>query len=510
MGVGGNLVSAVKRVAKPGQHLTKAPAPRVLIERFGEELGAVNGRQVVVSSEAQVLAERLRQAGVPTVEVARYLSDYNLNEWDCLITHTPPIYLHSEPDEQHTGYDEAPLLHNWKQEYPDHLSVVCVQSPGNLKVLDARPARAENRTTLPDVAVLRDESTVGTHIRKVDGLRDSLDALVTRDLVPAAKLRDTHLSFRNWSEDELDDTTGSPLELTPFLLGPDDVVLAGSYPRSDAASVWLLPHDVPDLYPWVIEALREWHDLYPHQFPALPEWQGNDDWRTAAETAIAEAKDEHYEQFKAKYEEFLAEQKVFDDQAADAKQSADSYQRALLSEDGRALERAVEQAIRDLGFRVVDMDQVHPEGDRREDLRVYDDSDPDWVAIVEIKGGKGGAKENELHGMGKWATRFAADEGRVPSAQWFVVNHQRFTDPSARPVPFGNKPSVAKTFSEVDGSVIDTRALFDLLRLVEADPTLAPSARALLSSKPPVLARVRVEDLSIEEPETEAPQPDVR
>ena len=467
----------------------------MLIERFGEELGVVDRRQVVVHSEAEVLAERLRRGGVPTVEVARYLGDYNLNEWDCLITRNPPVYLKSERGEQETRYDEAPVLHTWKQECPAHLSVISVLSPGDLKVLDAYPAEAEGQTELPDVAVVRDPSRVGTHIRKVDGLRDSLDALVTRDLVPAVKVRDKHMSFRRWTAEGLETTRAAHLPLTPFLLGPDDVVLAGSYPRNDDASVWLLPEDIPDLYPWVIEALRDWHDLYPGRFPALPDWRESNDWRTATEVAIAAAKDEHFEQFKAAYEAFLREQKAFEDQASDAKEAADLYQRALLSADGPVLERAVEKAIRHLGFRVMDMDHVHPEGDRREDLRVYDDEDPDWVAIVEIKGGKGGAKENELHGIGKWATRFAVDEGREPSAQWFVVNHQRFTDPSARPNPFGNKAAVAETFAQVEGSIIDTRALFDLLRLVEADPSLVPQARALLKAKPPVLVRVHADDL---------------
>lgn len=455
----------------------------------------MDGRQAVVHSEAEVLADRLRGAGVPTVEVARYLGDYNLNEWDCLITRTPPVHLRIERGEQATRYDEAPVMYTWRQEFPARLSVISVLSPGELKVLDAYPREAEKQADLPNVAVVRDPSRAGTAIRKVDGLRDSLDALVARDLVPAVKIRDRHMSFRHWTSEGPETIGEAHLTLTPFLLGPDDVVLAASYPRNGEASVWLLPEDISDLFPWIIEALRDWHDLYPDRFPALPDWRESDEWRTAAEVAIAEAKAEHLESFKVAYEAFQLEQKAFEDQASEAKESANRYQRALLSADGPILERAVEKAIRNLGFRVVDMDQVHTEGDRREDLRVYDDDDPEWVAIVEVKGGKGGAKENELHGMGKWATRYAVDEGREPSAQWFVVNHQRLTDPSVRPTPFGNKSAVAETFAQVDGSIIDTRALFDLLRLTEADPSLQPQARALLKAKPPVLTRVHAGDL---------------
>jgi hypothetical protein len=495
MGARKDVVPAASRVATPGQHLTKAPGPRVLIERFGEGFGVVDGRQVVVRSEAEDLAERLRQGGVPTVEVAPRLGNYNLNEWDCLITRTPPLDMRSEADPHRTPYEETPDWHSWNQEYPPQLSLICVQGSGGLDVLDAYPPESEARPDLPDVVIVRDPDRVGTQLRKINGLRDSLDALVSRELVPVAQARARHMSFRRWIRDEQEDPTPERLPLTPFLLGPDDLVLAGSYQRSDEASAWLLPDDLPDLYPWVIEALRDWHDLYPKRFPTLPDWQGSDEWRTAAESAIASAQDELSAQFKAQYDEFLAQQKVLEAQAEDAANDAAAYQRALLRKDGPELERAVERAIQHLGFRVVDMDSVHPEGDRREDLRVYDDTDPNWVAIVEIKGGKGGAKENELHAMGKWATRFAADEGRVPSAQWFLVNHQRFSDPTSRPVPFGGKPAVAQTFADVGGSIIDTRALFDLVRIVETDPTLASAARALIKEQPPTLTRVRVEDL---------------
>lgn len=498
MGATKGLVAAVKRVVTPGQHLTQEPGPRVLIQRFGETFGVVNGRQTVVHSEADELAERLRQSGVPTVSVAPWLpGEHNLNEWDCLITTDGPARFESRTV-QDSPYDEPYSLYTWKQQYPDHLCILRIVKPSESDMLDFDPPEATEQRMLPTAALVCQADLTGKHLRKAEGLPESLAALVMRDLVPVVKGRTKHLGFM-WgalNDDKKDPDARERLRLTPFLYGPDDVILAGSYQRSESASTWLIPSDVPDIHPWAVEALREWRDLYPDRFPALPDWQEGADWRTAAEVAIDEAKRAHADTFRAAYERFIEEQMVFEEEGAEAKKAADSYQRALLREDGPALERAVEQAIGALGFRVVNMDQVHPDGDRREDLRVYDDGDPDWVAIVEIKGGKGGAKENELHLVGKWATRFAVDEGRAPSAQWFVVNHQRFTDPSGRPVPFGGKPAVAETFAQVDGSIIDTRALFDLLRLVEGNPDLAPQARALLKAKPPILTRVKSGDLS--------------
>lgn len=109
---------------------------------------------------------------------------------------------------------------------------------------------------------------------------------------------------------------------------------------------------------------------------------------------------------------------------------------------------------------------------------------------------KGGAKETELQNFGRWAERFIMEEHRLPSARWFVTNHQRGVDPGARQAPFENKPATTETFAKSNGTVIDTRALFDVLRLVESRPELAQGARRLLKAQHPVLVRVTADDLT--------------
>ncbi|WP_404385916.1 hypothetical protein LL946_06355 [Knoellia locipacati] len=325
---------------------------------------------------------------------------------------------------------------------------------------------------------------------------ETLGSVIGRELLPVARLRQTHLSFRRVTREDSPVRRDEHLPIRPFLLGPDDIVLAGSYQRNDLSSVWLLPNDLPDMYPWVLEALKEWHSLYPDRFPLLPEWHDTPDWQSAAERAIAAQREKATEAFRVRQVEHEQQLAILDDRASVAQREADAYQRALLTQDGEALASAVGSAFAHLGFHVVDMDEHWGEGDRREDLRIFDDADPDWVAIVEVKGAKNGARETEVQNFGRWIERFILDEGRAPSARWFVTNHQRGLDPSTRESPFQNKPVVVETFANSGGTVVDTRALFDLIRLVEEEPALAPSARDLLKAGRPALVRVTADDLA--------------
>lgn len=100
-----------------------------------------------------------------------------------------------------------------------------------------------------------------------------------------------------------------------------------------------------------------------------------------------------------------------------------------------------------------------------------------------------------MQNFGRWAERFILDEQRAPSARWFVTNHQRQQDPDSRQDAFANKPAVVETFAKAGGTIIDTRALFDLVRLVEEEPSRAAAARTLLRSGVTPLTRVAASDV---------------
>lgn len=475
----------------PGQTLTQLPGPRVLIHDPGSQVN-YNGQPRYSPGlfDPHLLEIRL-SATVPTVKVARRLSDYNLNEWDCVVTVKRPVTLEST-DQPSANYDaQSVAVHSWEQAYPDHLSVVCVVTSGGIELVDAAPASGTDELDLPPTAILRDPDTVGRHIRQVDGLPDYLSAVVRAHLIPIARDRSKHLSFRRWTNSEDPDFIYKDrLHLRPFLLGPDDVILAGSYERNAEASVWLLPDDVPDLFPWVSAALSEWHEMYPSRFPARPDWHGASAWKSHGEVVIEADRAAVFERYRITLDALQGEMDALDEQAEAAATAADRFQRALLTADGALLAEAVGCALATLGFHVVDMDEHWHDGDRREDLRVFRDDDPDWVAIVEVKGAKNGARETEVQNFGRWVERFILDEHRAPSARWFVTNHQRQQDPDSRQEAFANKPAVVETFAKSGGTVIDTRALFDLVRLVEERPSRTEAARTLLRTGVTPLTRV--------------------
>ena len=487
-----------KRVAPvtAGRHLTQRPGPRVLIEYPGQfyTTSEGGGHHLTSIFDASALAERL-SATVPTVAVATSLQPYNLNEWDCIVTTIAPVSL--EKTEYRKHFDAEPEHRfSWSQRYPDHMSVVYIVGSGDVRVIDAFPPTGKETPHLPAVAIIRDADAVGLHIRHVEGLPEGLATTVKNELVPRALQRSRHPWFRRWLDGDSDDPHPDAFPLRPFILGPDDVILAGSYERSPEASVWLVPDDLPDPYLWVVEALREWHELYPHQFPLMPEWTSANEWHSTDETTISQQRQVRITQFEQELEAYETDLAKLDESAAAARIRASRYERALLTDDGDSLAEAVASALAQLGFHVVDMDQHWAAGDRREDLRVFDDDDPDWVAIVEVKGAKNGAKETEVQNFGRWAERFILDERRLPDARWFVTNHQRGIDPNARQAPFANKPAVITMFAKSGGKVIDTRALFDLIQTVNSSPELCPAAKRLLKGQGALLVRCTASDLA--------------
>jgi hypothetical protein len=104
-------------------------------------------------------------------------------------------------------------------------------------------------------------------------------------------------------------------------------------------------------------------------------------------------------------------------------------------------------------------------------------------------------KETGLMSLARWAAMFAAEEKRLPSAQWYIANHYQRQDPEVRPDPLATRSDVLKAFIDSDGLVIDTRALHVLLRAVQDEPTLAPAIRQRLREARGVLRASDAEGL---------------
>lgn len=456
-----------ERQYRRGETITEQPRPRVLL----------------LNVDDSTLAPRLRDK-IPTLAEVETLRGIDLHEWDCIVTNEDYTSLEANPAPPRHGYGysqhDDEKTWTWKQHFPSHISVMYAPTSRYglraLDILDFQPRQGEDEDELPLLVLVRD-SIDGKHISYVEGLPPEITELVKERLVPVARERATHTTF------EVRDRgfTGDPdLRLRPFLFGPREVPLAGSYERTNEASAWLLPPDVGDLAPWVLAALREWHSLYPERFPGVPDWTTESRYHSSAEVRLHQELDARAKVIQEEIEKYLADKKEIQSRLSEATEEATHYERTLLTATGDKLAQVVARALRDLGFSVQDMDEVWEPQKRREDYRITDSDDAAWLAVGEAKGFTKGMKETGLVSLGRWIAMFAADEGRLPSAQWYIANQYLRDDPDVRPDPLATRSDVLKTFTESNGLVIDTRALYALLRAVQDNPSFAQPIRQRL------------------------------
>ena len=465
-GAEGGRAAALRR----GQTINERPRPRVLVLGFREP--------AVEASVVDVVAKV-----APTVATAEWAGQVDLHEYDAVVTGRTFTSLESQthPDADGSwGSKSLPTWSKWTQDLPPHISVFYVPSGSTENLIDFVPAEGEGES-FPDVVLWSESRVVGTHVTYVHGLPGHMDELVKRHAAPRAQQRDDHVTFSRRVAEGGGDLEGT-LEMRPLLLGPRDAVLAFTYQRSAEASAWVLPLDlVGDLRSWVVAAFREWHGLYPKRFPAVPDWRTRG-WTTPAEDTVAVQIASLEAAFADATRQFEERRAELDDAFAGASASVDAYERALLTGTGEVLERAAARGLRDLGFLVEEMDETWPAHARREDYRITDPDDADWIAVGEAKGFRKGVSETGLHSLSRWVLYYLRDHGTLPSAQWYIGNQFLHEDPATRPVPLHGRDDVVAAFTESDGLLLDTRVLFRLVVTTQQHPDLKPRIRELLRS----------------------------
>jgi hypothetical protein len=271
--------------------------------------------------------------------------------------------------------------------------------------------------------------------------------------------------------------------IAPFLTTRKGEILAGSFARSATGSrCWALPSEALDGDPaaWVAAAIREWQELSPSRFPTIVDWTTSSRWQTTEEQDLAARLNAIVEERTAMIAALVEQARAISDELATATEQADNTVRRLLTAQGDELVDEVLSALGDLGFKVSNMDDHWPSNDKREDLRVSDPEDPEWIAIVEVRGYRPGAALRDLQRIGRFSKRFARDEGRVPDAEWYVVNHFLNDPPDTRPLPLAGNDAEIDDFALGDGLIVDTRDLFRLHRRAIAGTMSPKSARDLM------------------------------
>ncbi|VXB04275.1 hypothetical protein PLANTIT3_110016 [Plantibacter sp. T3] len=277
--------------------------------------------------------------------------------------------------------------------------------------------------------------------------------------------------------------TGTPL-LRESLSGPR--VLAAifeSNARPDKAdeyssTLWLPASARPYLADWVRYAISRWRQFRPDLFPESAEWRSGDEWASSSELRVRATLVEFDQKEAERVSEAAVERDALVKHVELAQTEGDEHRR-LLESTGEELVTRVLGVLVDLGFEVVDADQLpQHKGKKREDLRI---SDGDWTAVAEVKGYTGAAKSNDLMQVQQAMMTYTATEGKLPDAGWYIINAHREMDPSQRPEPLSQRPDdVALFANNSEGSVLDVRELFRLGRAVTSAQLSADSARAML------------------------------
>lgn len=311
-----------------------------------------------------------------------------------------------------------------------------------------------------------------------DTAKLGLSGLVSRSIRPDA--RQEYTGFKepvfpeHTSRPLLKEALGSPLTLASIL----ELRAAGGG-LTDSV-IWLPDIARTAFREWVSFALAYWRKEAPDRFPVSAEWMKEDRWLSPPEN-VAREEIAEFERIEAVRLQAIEQERQTLTATLDRAEVDGARWRAILTETGDALVAAVGAAFEYLGFSVQDADAL-PEhkGAKREDLRV---SEGDWTALVEVKGYQGAAKSNDLSQVTRAAAIYAAKEGKLPEALWYVPNPQRDVAPGARNLALAGREDDLIAFADDhNGCLIDTRDLFALRQRVANGTTSPEDARQELKS----------------------------
>ncbi|MGC4829849.1 hypothetical protein [Micromonospora arida] len=292
--------------------------------------------------------------------------------------------------------------------------------------------------------------------------------------------------------------------ITRLVSEQDGPPCAGYWNRPTGSSQWWwLPEDAPDADRWISAVFAAWRGTDPVRFPSGPDWSDEPSWMTQAEIATQKALGEHLLHERKVILEMAETRRKLEQERAARKEEADSAERLLLTGQGQALVREVQDALEEFGFTVIDADSLPSrQHEKLEDLRV---SHGDWITLAEVKGygRRRTAKTNDLQQVQRAVVRYVLTEQRAPDARWYVVNQMAGSDPARRPRPLASSPDDVTTFAKDGGLVIDTADLFRLREAVRGGTITADEARTLLRESTGVLSFTN--DAQIHDPRSDLP-----
>jgi len=304
-------------------------------------------------------------------------------------------------------------------------------------------------------------------------VRSGLDRELRKSIIQAVEGRHSQSGLMNPSD------VPDGVNLDRFAIGPRGLVLAGSLDMPGRGEVWFVSSDVSTLRPWITAALASWRRRDSKKFPGIPAWWASPEWYSAPEVTIAmKIADEEarFEAFKTNFDATLEE---LGSELESAREVATSGVRQLLSGQDDPLQNAIRDALEELGFTVRDMDLEWDESERREDFRISDSDDPQWLVLGEATGVRGNAKGGKITALQGYVTKFVFEENpeNIPG-QWYLLNREIEKDPYVRSTIL--REDEIRPFAAGKGLIFDTTALYVFLRHAIDEPGHKPAIRKYL------------------------------
>ncbi|WP_307082883.1 hypothetical protein [Arthrobacter agilis] len=393
-----------------------------------------------------------------TVKVITDLGSVDQAEWDALILNS--------------AYQKADMSNVFSISYSrvaEHLHIFKVLPEGHYANHGVLDRVSGLNSAEDDVTLTLRWKIPGQEISIQQGFCQELRTSLTE----AAESRDTQSGLI------IDGELPVGVVVDSFAIGPQGVILAGTITAPKRGEVWFVPSEVRTLGPWINAAFASWRRLEPKKFPGVPDWWASPEWYSAAESAIALRLVEENETFERAKAKFEAARVQLESELDKAREEAAAGSRQLLRGQDDALQDAVRDALEDLGFGVRDMDLEWEDKERREDFRITDPDDPQWLVLGDATGVSGNAKGGKLTVLQGYVTKYVFEEKPdIIPGMWYLLNREIDKDPNVRSTIL--RTDEIEPFAAQQGLILDTTALYVLLRHAHDLPEDKPAIRQFL------------------------------
>ena len=252
-------------------------------------------------------------------------------------------------------------------------------------------------------------------------------------------------------------------------------VLSACYIRPDGGlGVAWLPNPSFVRHKWVALLLQEWAGSDPDALSEFRTWEESEEWMTPSQRQIIGRIEATNQQKQAAVDEFNSRLDDLEVSLAEANRKANENERRLITAQGQDLVDEVALSFEKMGFGVDDVDAgLDPNAPKREDLRLTDPADIDWVALVEVRGySRSSGRTRDLIRIARFVELYNQETGRFPDKRIYVVNGETELPPDQRSYPLMSALEDVEIFADSGGLIIWS---LDLFRSIHSDEVKEPT-----------------------------------